>query len=439
MTPSQTEPKRNIKTLFETHPFLHLDPQKGLYFGEIALQDLTKEYGSPIWLINADILKSRYHKLVQAFQHKNLDVSIHYAMKANDHLAILDLLAREGAGVDIVSGGELRRALHVNIPAQKICFSGVGKTEAELKLAIETQIGQINVESREELHLLSKIAQQLGKDASVCLRINPDIDAGTHHKITTGLAENKFGIAYAQALKVYQEAYNLPHIKPLGFDVHIGSQISSIQPYQRVFDRMMELIRQARGAGLAVSTLDCGGGFGISYYDEKEANPNEMADLLQKTFATANLKLSIEPGRWLVGPAGLLISTVIRRKNIKKNAAPFIIINAAMNDLLRPALYDAWHGILPIQAKIYNRIYESINIDGPICESSDIFARDRFLPSLEENDEIAILDTGAYGHVMSSSYNARPHAVQLMAEGTKLHIIKRRQTIEELWQYEIIP
>lgn len=439
MSSSKTEPSTDFQILFKTHPALHLDHQKGLYFGQMALQDLTKHYGSPIWVINADILTSRYQRLFQAFQNQNIDISIHYAMKANDHLAVLDLLAKEGAGVDIVSYGELKRALQVNIQPKKICFSGVGKTEIELRLAIETQIGQINVESREELHLLSKIAQQMGKKTAVCLRINPDIDAGTHHKITTGLAENKFGIPYHQAIEIYKEAHQLPNIIPLGFDVHIGSQISSVQPYKKVFVKMVDLIHQARAAGLTVTTLDCGGGFGIAYYDEKEANPDEIASLMQQTFKSMDLKLSIEPGRWLIGPAGILISKVIRRKNNDTKAPPFIIIDAAMNDLLRPAMYDAWHGILPIQAGIYNRPHEHLNIDGPICESSDIFARNRLLPTLKEGDDIAILDTGAYGHVMSSSYNARLQAIQLMIKGTRIHIIKPQETIEELWKNEIIP
>ncbi len=439
MSSFKTEPKTNYQTLLTSHPNLRLDSIKGLCFGTIALEMLTKHYGSPLWIINADIIKSRYQRLTQAFQPKKIDVSIHYAVKANDHLAVIDLLAKEGAGVDIVSLGELKRALQVHINPKKICFSGVGKTEEELKTAIDLELGQINVESREELLLISQVAQQRGKKAAICLRINPDVNAKTHHKITTGLAENKFGIAYQHALPVYKEAYQLSHIIPLGFDVHIGSQISSVEPYQKAFVKMVDLIQHARLEGLKVSVLDCGGGFGISYYNEKEANPVELADLMDKTFASLDLHLCIEPGRWLVGPAGILISKVTRRKDNESKAAPFIILDAAMNDLIRPAMYDAWHGILPVQAEIYNRPLESLNIDGPICESSDIFARQRNLPSLKEGDDIAILDTGAYGHVMSSSYNARPQALQLMIKNNKVHLIKPRQTIEELWNKEIIP
>lgn len=428
-----------IQTLFQNHPDLSIDATKGLLFGQASLQAIATEYGSPTWVINADILKSRYQKLDQAFKAEKLNVSIHYAMKANGHLAVLDLLAKEGAGADIVSGGELLRALKAGILPSKICFSGVGKTEAELRLAVETQIAQINVESREELHLLSKIAQEIGKNAAICLRINPDVDAKTHHKITTGLAENKFGIAYKQAITVYKEAYNLPNITPLGFDVHIGSQISSTDPYRQAFVKMVELIKEARAQGLAVSTLDCGGGFGISYHDEKEANPVDIAALMKEILAPLDLKLEIEPGKWLIGPSGILISQVIIHKDNGPDAPPFIIIDAAMNDLVRPAMYDAWHGILPINANIYKRPYKALNIDGPVCESSDIFARNRLLPNLQPGDFIAILDAGAYGNVMSSTYNARPMAAQIMSYGEQFTLIQPRQPIEDLWKNELIP
>ncbi|CAI3949007.1 diaminopimelate decarboxylase [Commensalibacter communis] len=437
-SPIQSLPP-SLQTLLQHHPDFTIDAKEGLYFGQTSLKAIAQEHGSPTWVMNADILKSRYQKLDQAFKTEQLDVSIHYAMKANGHLAILDLLAREGAGADIVSGGELKRALKAGIHPSKICFSGVGKTEDELRLAIETQIAQINVESREELHLLSKIAQSMGKNAAICLRINPDVDAKTHHKITTGLAENKFGIAYKQAIEVYKEAYELPNITPLGFDVHIGSQISSTDPYRQAFVKMVDLIKEARNQGLEVSTLDCGGGFGISYHDEQEASPNAIAALMKEVLAPLDLKLGIEPGRWLVGPSGVLIGKVVMHKSNGSDVAPFIIIDAAMNDLVRPAMYDAWHGILPINPEIYQRPYQSLNIDGPICESSDIFARDRLLPNLQPGDFVAILDAGAYGSVMSSTYNARPMAAQIMTSGNQSAIIQPRQTIEDLWKDEIIP
>ncbi|EHD13663.1 diaminopimelate decarboxylase [Commensalibacter intestini A911] len=429
----------HLQTLLQTHPDLSIDAKEGLVFGQTPLQAIATKYGSPTWVINADILTARYKKLDQAFKDEQLDVSIHYAMKANGHLAILDLLAKEGAGADIVSGGELLRALKAGISPSKICFSGVGKTEEELTLAIETQIAQINVESREELHLLSKIAQKIGKNAAVCLRINPDVDAKTHHKITTGLAENKFGIAYKEAISVYKEAHELPNITPLGFDVHIGSQISSTDPYRQAFVKMVDLIKEARAQGLEISTLDCGGGFGISYHDEKEASPAAIATLMKEVLAPLNLKLGIEPGRWLIGPSGILISKVVMHKDNGADAAPFVIIDAAMNDLVRPAMYDAWHGILPINPEIYQRPYKSLNIDGPVCESSDIFARDRSLPNLQPGDFIAILDAGAYGSVMSSTYNARPMAAQIMVSGKQAAVIQERQSVEDLWQDEIIP
>lgn len=429
----------SLQTLFNGHPGLQVDQNKGLLFKEANLTEIANQVGTPTWVMSADILQTRYRRLVEAFINEQLNISIHYAIKANGHLAVLDLLAKEGAGADIVSGGELKRALAANIAPAKICFSGVGKTEEELRLALQEHVGQINVESREELQMLSRIAQDMNEVAPICLRINPDVDAGTHHKITTGLAENKFGIAYQQAIEIYTEAHQLPNLKPLGYAVHIGSQITTQTPYRKAFSRMVELITQTREKGLSVEVLDCGGGFGITYFNEKESNPQQIASLMKSKLGSLDIQLYIEPGRWLAGPAGILLSRVILRKNNGQDAAPFIIIDAAMNDLIRPTLYEAWHGILPVEASTYKNNVEECHIVGPVCESGDTFARYRQLPILQPGNIIAILDTGAYGSVMSSTYNARPFAAQVMTKGDQYAIIQQRQSIEATWENEIIP
>ncbi|CAK7193285.1 Diaminopimelate decarboxylase [Commensalibacter sp. Nvir] len=425
--------------LLKSHPDFLLDTANGLLFGSYPLKNIITTYGSPTWVMHADIIKSRYQKLTQAFQSQNLDVSVHYAVKANSHLAIIKLLAKQGAGVDIVSGGELLRALKAGVPNKKICFSGVGKTHEELRLALKHDIGQINVESKEELYTISKLAQELHKIPSLCLRINPNIDAKTHHKITTGLAKNKFGIDYRDALDLYREGSRLTSLKLIGFDVHIGSQIVSIEPYRLMLERMAELILKAKSCGFNVTHLDCGGGFGINYNDEKEFDPIEIATLFKQIIEPLEVKISIEPGRWLVGPAGVLVSKVILKKDKGPNQPPFVIIDAGMNDLIRPAIYNSWHTIVPIEKSIYQRNKQLQHIDGPICESSDIFARNRILPELHPNDTLAILDSGAYGSVMSSTYNARPLAAQVMIIGDKSILIQPRQLYNDLWKDEIVP
>ncbi|HYZ63589.1 MAG TPA: diaminopimelate decarboxylase [Acetobacteraceae bacterium] len=404
----------------------------GLLVEGVPLNAIADAVGTPTWVISAGCLRTRLRALQAA-----LDARIHYAVKANDHLAILRLMAKEGAGADVVSGGELMRALKAGIPAQHIVFSGVGKQDWELRLALESGVGQLNVESAEELAMLSALASASGHTASVALRINPDVDAGTHAKITTGRAENKFGIAYDQAAALYAHAATLPGIEPVGLALHIGSQILALAPFRAAYARTAELVRTLRAAGQTVRTVDCGGGLGIFYRNEPVPPPEAFAAAIAHAFAGLDLDLAVEPGRWLAGPAGLLLTQVVLVKHT--HARRFVVLDAAMNDLLRPAMYEAWHGIVPVAPSAHAAPLFPADVVGPVCETGDTFARDRFLPTLNPRARVAILDVGAYGSVMSSTYNARPLAAEVLVDGDRWSVIRARQPVESLWAGESIP
>lgn len=427
----------SIAALLDTHPFLTLDSTEGLLFDGISLNMLAQKVGTPVWVLSASLFKERFLRLKKAIEQTNLHIHIHYAMKANDHLAVLDQVRQLGGGVDIVSGGELQKALKAGILPEQIIFSGVGKSNTELQAALTHGIGQINIESAEELSMLASLAQNGSHPVRVTLRVNPDIDAKTHAKITTGLAENKFGIPYDQALSLYRYASTLPNIRPIGFACHIGSQITTAAPFQEAFQRMAILIETARNEGLEVKTMDCGGGLGISYRTEKEGSPDILIQTIQNCFGHLDLTIRIEPGRWLAGPCGILLSTIIRSK--KTNQAPFLVLDAAMNDLARPSLYEAWHGIIPLMPKAFHAPTHLAHVVGPVCETGDTFAMNRPLPELSAGQVVAILDTGAYGMVMSSTYNARPLAAQVMIEGGQWHVITERAPLSSLWERETIP
>jgi diaminopimelate decarboxylase len=393
--------------------------------------------GTPTWVYSAGGLRSRYRVLAQALRTAASEADVYYAVKANDHLAILALLGREGAGVDVVSGGELLRARAAGIAASRIVYSGVGKTEAELRLALAEDIGQINVESAEELHTLSAIAASIGRTARVALRINPDVDAGTHHKISTGRAGDKFGIPWSDAVALYAAAATLPSIEPVGLATHIGSQIMELAPYRAAFARIGELVRTLRDQGHSVRVVDCGGGLGIPYRNDPGPGPEALAGAIKVAFHNLDVRVALEPGRWLVGPAGVLLASVILQKQSAANR--FVVLDAAMNDLVRPAMYDAWHGIVPVAAAAAVAPVSQCDIVGPVCETGDTFARARLLPSLSPGAVVAILDAGAYGAVMSSPYNARPRAAEVMVDGSAMTVIRPRQPLQSLWADEIIP
>ena len=435
----------DMASLLARRPQLSMQAVDGLMLEEVPLQAIADQLGTPVWVTSAGTLRLRYRRLRAALDEAGLDAAVHYAVKANDHLAVLRVLSAAGAGADVVSGGELRRARAAGIDASRIVFSGVGKSADELRLALDEGVGQINVESAEEIAMLSAIAQAGGRRARVALRVNPDIDAGTHAKITTGRADNKFGIAHRDVVSLYAHAAALPGLQPIGLAVHIGSQIASAAPFHAAYERIAGLVRGLREAAQVVAVVDCGGGLGVSYRDEIEGSPRALAGAIRATLGALDVRLVVEPGRWLAAPAGVLLSSVLLVKGgmlVKAASAaarPFVVLDSAMNDLLRPSLYEAWHGLLPLSPRHAAAPPARVHVVGPVCETGDTFARDRLLPPLQPGDRVAILDTGAYGAVMSSTYNARPLAAQAMVDGARWTTIRRRQPAEALWRDETVP
>ncbi len=420
--------------LIAARPQFSLHAMDGLLLEGVPLNAIADALGTPCWVYAAGVMRARYRALAAALDGL---ARIHYAVKANDHLAVLRLFSALGAGADVVSGGELARARRAGMAAGDVIFSGVGKTVAELREALAAGIGQINVESAEELAMVSAVADAMGREAPVALRVNPDIDAGTHPKITTGLRGNKFGIPFDDIPALYAHAAQLPGLRTVGLAVHIGSQITEAGPYRAALDRIAGLVRALRAAGERVTRVDCGGGLGIAYRHETALAPALLAGVLRASLGGLDLDLVVEPGRWLVGPAGVLLASVV----LVKNAAPrpFVVLDAAMNDLLRPALYDAWHGIVPISAAAARAAPMPVDVVGPVCESGDSFATNRPLPPLVPGSRVAILEAGAYGAVMSSTYNARPLAAEVMIDGAQWAVIRPRQTRDELWRGEVVP
>lgn len=429
---SDTDP--TTAELIAARPQLSMHAMDGLMLEGVPLNAIADSLGTPTWVTSAGTFRARLAQLQRAFQ--DLPVSIHYAVKANDHLALLRIAHQAGAGADVVSGGEIMRAITAGIPPVRIVFAGVGKAAWELRLALEHGVGQFNIESAEELAMLSGIADSMGVTAAVALRINPDVDAGTHAKITTGRADDKFGIAYQHAAALYVHAASLPGIEPVGISLHIGSQILAMAPFRAAYLRAGELVRTLRAIGQTVTMVDCGGGLGIGYRDEAAPLPEALAGVIRTTLGGLDVRLAIEPGRWLAGPSGLLLASVVL---VKQAARRFVVLDAAMNDLIRPAMYDSWHGILPLSATDAVQPYQPADIVGPVCESGDIFARARALPPLRANGRLAILDAGAYGSVMSSTYNARTLAAQALVDGDRWASIRVRQTLSSLWDGELVP
>lgn len=430
-------PEPDLRSLLSARPALEMHGRDGLCFEYVPLNAIADAHGTPVWVYGAASIRSRYGALTAAFAALGLNVHVHYAVKANDHLAILDLFRSMGAGADVVSLGELMRTQRAGIAAKDVVYSGVGKSPVEIASAIAAGIGQVNVESAEELDMISAIAGQMGRPVRVTLRMNPDVDAGTHAKITTGLAENKFGIAAQDIPNLYAHAALLPFIEPVGISMHIGSQILSPVPYTRAYRKASAMVRQLRDAGQTVSVLDLGGGLGIGYGDEPGMSLTAFANVVRQEVGDLGVQLLLEPGRYLIGPAGLLVSSVILEKYSGEKR--FLVLDAAMNDLLRPAMYDAWHGILPLDAAQFQAASSPADIVGPVCESADSFATNRLMPEMRPGSRVAILDAGAYGAVMSSNYNARPRAASVLVQGGNFHLITPRQKIEDLWADEMLP
>ena len=435
--PAPDFPEPDIAELIAARPHLTMHAMDGLVLDGVPLHGIADALGTPAWVYSAATMRRRYNALAGALAQAGLDAHIHYAVKANDRLAVLRVFAREGCGADVVSGGELQRARRAGISASGIVFSGVGKTERELRLALTEDVAQLNVESAEELAMVSALAAGMGRVARVALRVNPDVDAGTHAKISTGRAQDKFGIPYAHAAALYARAAALPGIEPVGLAVHIGSQILSMAPYRAAYSRIAELVRTLRSAGHRVAVVDCGGGLGIPYCNEPAPAPAALAGAIKGALGHLDVRLMLEPGRWLVGPAGVLLASVVLTK--QETGGRFVVLDAAMNDLARPAMYDAWHGIVPVSAIDAAGMVGPADVVGPVCETSDTFARHRLLPPLGPGARVAILDAGAYGSVMSSSYNARPTAAEALVDGEVWSVIRDRPRIADLWRDEHVP
>lgn len=425
-----------FQDLLANRPQLTMHAVDGLCLEGVALNSIADQYGTPCYVYGADSIRARFIALRDAFLAENLPIDIHYAVKANDHLAILALLREQGAGADVVSIGEFLRAVKAGIQPSHIVYSGVGKSVHELETAIGAGVGQINVESAEEVEMISAVATRLGVSACIALRMNPDVDAGTHAKITTGLADNKFGIAASDIPALYARAASLPGVKVVGITMHIGSQILSTEPYRLAYSKGADMVRTLRAAGQTVEVMDIGGGLGIGYLDEPALSPRAFAAMVRQVCQGLNVRLMMEPGRYLIGPAGVLLASIILNKQAGKR---FVVLDAAMNDLIRPAMYDAWHGILPLAASALYAPALPADVVGPICESSDIFAKDRKLPDLPPGARLAFLDAGAYGAVMGNNYNARPRPAIVLVDNGQPHLITPRQTHEDLWQNEVLP
>ena len=405
----------------------------GILFCEDApLDAIAKTHGTPTYVYSKAALSQAFAAYDTAFAaHDHL---ICYAVKANPNLAILNLFARLGAGFDIVSGGELARVLAAGGDAGKVVFSGVGKTTAEMRSALEAGILCFNVESESELVRLDAVAGELGKRAPVSFRVNPDVDAKTHPYIATGLKTNKFGVAYADAPRLYARAAGLDNLDIVGVDCHIGSQLTETAPFVEALDKVLDLIDRLQAQGIVLHHLDLGGGLGVRYRDETPPPVQDYAAVLLAHLRDRPLKLILEPGRSLVANAGLLLARVEYLKH--GEAKDFAIVDAAMNDLMRPALYDAWHEVEPVLAREgVRRAYEIV---GPVCESGDFLAHDRRL-AVQEGDLLALLSAGAYGMSMSSNYNSRPRACEVLVDGAQTHLVRARETLADLFEAERVP
>jgi diaminopimelate decarboxylase len=408
-----------------------------LHAEDVALPEIAAAVGTPVYVYSTATLTRHYRVFEEALA--GLDHVICYAMKANSNLAVLRLMASLGAGMDVVSEGEYRRARAAGVPGERIVFSGVGKTRAEMRLALQHGIRQFNVESEPELAALSEVASGLGVVAPVAIRVNPDVDARTHAKIATGKSENKFGIPIARARAVYAEAARLPGIAVVGIDVHIGSQLTELAPYEAAFRKLAELTVALRADGHDIRRLDLGGGLGIPYRRSNEAPPLpfDYGEVVRRTVGHLGCEIEIEPGRLIAGNAGVLLSRVIYLKH--GEGRDFVILDAAMNDLVRPAMYDAWHDIVPVTEPPAGVEMAEADVVGPVCETGDTFARERPLPPLGPGDLVAFRSAGAYGAVMASEYNSRPLVPEVLVHGDHYAVVRARPSFDEMLERDTIP
>lgn len=412
----------------------HFDYRDGeLWCEGVALSVIAKAVGTPVYVYSSATLERHFNVFQDAF--KGLGVGeplVAYAVKANSNLSVLSTLAAQGAGADTVSEGEVRRALAAGIPPSRIVFSGVGKTAAELAFAVQTGVCEINVESEPELDLLAEVAARLGKRQAIAIRVNPDVSAGGHAKIATGKSENKFGVSFAEALRLYAKAESLPSIHAAGVACHIGSQITDLTPMREAFAKMRGLVENLRQHGHKVERLDLGGGLGVPYFNQPTPPaPDAFATMVAEVTQGLNVQLAFEPGRMIAANAGVLISEVIHVHE-RPEGRRFLVLDAGMNDLIRPAMYDAYHAISPLKEPAGDAGLVTYDVVGPVCETGDTFTRDRDLPPLGAGDLVAFLSAGAYGAAMSSEYNSRPLVPEVLVKGDDYAVIRPRPTYEEM-------
>lgn len=401
-----------------------------LHAEDLPVEGLAREYGTPLYIYSAATLKRHYRAFDSAFA--GIPHLTCYSVKANSNLSLLRILAREGAGTDIVSGGELFRALRAGVPPEKIVYSGVGKKTGEIQEALLAGILMFNVESAQELERINSVAGEMDKVARISLRINPDVDPKTHPYISTGLKENKFGLSRSEALETYALALKLPHVDPVGLDCHIGSQLTQLSPFLEALERLKAFYSQLADMGVRIRYLDLGGGLGITYDEEEPPHPADLGKALVEALQGMDVTLILEPGRVIAGNTGILVTEVQYTKtNEGKN---FVIVDAGMNDLIRPSLYGSYHRIAPVRERGGAEILA--DVVGPICESSDFLAKNRSLPPVAQGDLLAAFSAGAYGFVMSSQYNSRPRAAEVMVEGDRHMLVRGRETYNELLALE---
>ncbi|MGI9406132.1 MAG: diaminopimelate decarboxylase [Hyphomicrobiaceae bacterium] len=416
----------------------HFDYRDGVLHAEdVSLAEIARDVGTPFYCYSTATLERHYRVFSEAFG--DLDPLVCYAIKANSNQAIIKTLGDLGAGMDVVSEGELRRALAAGVPANRIIFAGVGKTRDEMACALDAGIRGFNVESEAELDALSAVASDLGKTAHIAFRVNPDVDPGTHEKISTGKAEDKFGIAYTDAVRLYARAGTLPGIVADGVHMHIGSQITDLAPFHRAFTLMADLVATLRSEGHAITHVDLGGGLGVPYRGTNDIppHPDEYAKVVRETLGRSDVKIAFEPGRMIVGNAGILVARVIYTKVAGEKT--FAVVDGAMNDLIRPTLYEAYHDIWPVDEMRRNGPEVMTDVVGPVCETGDYLAQARKLPVFEADDLLAILTTGAYGAVQSGTYNTRRLVPEVLVRGGDYSVVRPRQTYDELIGLDRLP
>ena len=414
-------------------PFQYRDSE--LCCEKVSLRALAAVVGTPAYVYSKTALLESLADYERAFH--GVPHVVCYSVKSNSNLGVLAVLAKAGAGADIVSGGELYRALRAGVPPKKIIFSGVGKSRDEMREALKADILMFNVESRAELRVLDEVAREAGVRAPVALRVNPDVDPQTHPYIATGLKTSKFGIPYDEALEAYEEAAKLGGLEVIGADMHIGSQLTKATPVADAVARVVALAKALRERRIEIRMIDIGGGLGIRYRDETPPTHQEFATLLLPALREAGVTVLLEPGRSIVGNAGVLLTRVLYRKDT--GTKKFVVVDGAMNDLIRPSLYGSYHEIVPVDEKRRTGERESVDVVGPICESGDFLAKDRELARAEQEDLLAVMSAGAYGFVMASNYNTRPRAVEVLVDGDRYTIVRRRETYEDLVAGETAP